>query len=754
MLHEEIHKRSGRELPIVDRNLEAPVVPIILATVEDPLLSGIDPPEGLSIPETPEGYAIWVNSTDEKKQIVLAGRDERGVLFAAGRLLRDLDMGPDTFGVPEDLRIATAPKYPYRGHQLGYRHTANSYDAWDLAMYEQYIRDLVLFGTNGIELITSLDPSEYDGPVMERTQWEMNVDLAALVASYGLDVWFWMPVEGDLRDRAVFDREIAKRRAFFEACPRIDHIFVPGGDPGSNPPKPLLPWLEKMTETLHEFHPGAGVWLSNQKFTFEENDDLFAYLEEKKPTWLRGIAFGPGTFLTIEETRRRTPEQYQLRRYPDITHNVRCQYPVPEWDGRWAQTAGREAINPRPEATAHIHNVWAGYSDGFVSYSDGMHDDLNKMIWSALGWDPQTPVEEILQDYGKVFFRTGEAALVAKGLRGLEENWKGPLLENDSVQSTADLWRGLLSQDRNLELNWRFQMYLFRSLFDVLIQGRGKLEAEYEKEAYRHLSTVPEVGVAKAIEAARTALAQADRQRVAPEVRREIESLGIDLLGGIGFQLSVREPFRGKNPERGCLLDKVDRPLNDRPFLEDQFARILGETEEKTQLAMIDRLLNWEDPGPGGFYDDLGCAWNQPHLVRQEVWENDPMFLEGPQEAHYRSMNNETLEIAPLRYSWLDQAQTLYGLPLLVRYEDLDPEAEYRVRVTYFGRYDVPVRLKADGEFVIHDLLGASDPVWPVEFPVPKEATQDGHLELAWELEEGRGCQVAEVWLIRERENR
>ena len=32
---------------------------------------------------------------------------------------------------PTELNVTTAPKYPLRGHQLGYRPKTNSYDAWD-----------------------------------------------------------------------------------------------------------------------------------------------------------------------------------------------------------------------------------------------------------------------------------------------------------------------------------------------------------------------------------------------------------------------------------------------------------------------------------------------------------------------------------------------------------------------------------------------------------------------------------------------
>jgi len=40
-------------------------------------------------------------------------------------------------------------------------------------------------------------------------------------------------------------------------------------------------------------------------------------------------------------------------------------------------------------------------------------------------------------------------------------------------------------------------------------------------------------------------------------------------------------------------------------------------------------------------------------------------------------------------------------------------------------------------------------PIWPLEFDIPKAATADGKLELEWGLVEGRGIQVAEVWLIK-----
>ena len=81
------------------------------------------------------------------------GNDSRGVLFGIGRLLREMHLTRGKISLIDHPLFATAPKYHLRGHQLGYRPKTNSYDGWNLALWEQYIRDLAVFGTNAVELI-------------------------------------------------------------------------------------------------------------------------------------------------------------------------------------------------------------------------------------------------------------------------------------------------------------------------------------------------------------------------------------------------------------------------------------------------------------------------------------------------------------------------------------------------------------------------------------------------------------------------
>ena len=133
MLVEEVEKRTRIRWPVVRMapRTEAPTISIALGK------------------RAAEGYSIRV----QQRRVVITGNDSRGVLFGVGRLLRELRMQRGRVFVADDLNVTTAPKHPLRGHQLGYRPKTNSYDGWSLPSWEQYIRDLAVFGTNAIELI-------------------------------------------------------------------------------------------------------------------------------------------------------------------------------------------------------------------------------------------------------------------------------------------------------------------------------------------------------------------------------------------------------------------------------------------------------------------------------------------------------------------------------------------------------------------------------------------------------------------------
>src|SRR5262249_29167524 len=69
----------------------------------------------------PEGYQIRIEQGKEAPMVWVAGDDARGVLFGVGRLLRALRLEKGKATLPAAFAAASAPHYPLRGHQLGYR---------------------------------------------------------------------------------------------------------------------------------------------------------------------------------------------------------------------------------------------------------------------------------------------------------------------------------------------------------------------------------------------------------------------------------------------------------------------------------------------------------------------------------------------------------------------------------------------------------------------------------------------------------
>ena len=215
------------------------------------------------------------------------------------------------------------------------------------------------------------------------------------------------------------------------------------------------------------------------------------------------------------------------------------------------------------------------------------------------------------------------------------------------------------------------------------------------------------------------------------------------------MQLAV-EFYRGEAVERGTNLDTLDYPVSNAPWLLARLAEIGRDPDMVKQMTAIRAVLNRTDPGPGGFYDDLGNVSNRPHLFLGEGAERDPEFRETPLIGfQYPDLLGSHAPMA-----WKRWAESLFDAPLVMRYGGLDPNAVYRLRVVYSGdQSKMKIRLVAGDHFEIHPYQQRPKPPAPQEFDVPPAATSGSELTLSWTRQpglggSGRGCQVSEVWLI------
>ena len=713
-----------------------------------------------------EGFQIQSVVNNAPPAVLVLGNDARGELFGVGRLLRALRLTPGHAALDDGFNIETAPKYPLRGHQLGYRPKTNSYDAWDLDVWEQYFRDLIVFGCNAIELIPPRSDDDASSPHFPRPPMEMMIGMSKLADDYGLDVWIWYPaMDKDYSDSKTVEFALKEWGEVFRKLPRINAVFVPGGDPGHTEPKYLMALLEKQTQNLHRYHPKAQMWVSPQSFTQPWLEEFFGILKEQMPAWLSGIVFGPQVRLGLPQLRVTVPAQYPIRHYPDITHSRQCQYPVPDWDTAFAVTEARECINPRPLSEAAIFHATQSDTIGFLTYSEGCNDDVNKAIWSALGWNPDMVVIDILRDYSRYFIGESYADDYAQGLLALERNWQGPLLANESAETTLRQFESMQRSAGPQTLkNWRFQQGLFRAYYDAYTRRRLLYETELENRAMdllRNAAARNPEGKANntlhALAEAEKILDSAVKQRVATDLRTRIFELAEALYQSIRAQLSVPK-YKAIAVDRGAMLDTLDYPLNNRLWLKERFGAIRKLSSTPERRKALDEILDWTNPGPGGFYDDLGNIALQPHLVRGSGFEKDPGSLESPRMGFEEDLVPDEPDEKPSgarRKSWIDHAESLFDAPLQMRYTGLDPNAHYKIRVVYGGdSQKKKIRLMANDSIEIHPLITKPFPFKPVEFDIPQEATRSGELNLSWYREpglggNGRGCQVSEVWLLK-----
>ena len=706
-----------------------------------------------------EGYRIRIKKSNEASVVFVIGNDARGVLFGVGHLLRALSMSSGKITLADDLEVTSAPKYPLRGHQLGYRPKTNSYDGWDVAQWEQYIRDLVVFGANAIELIPPRSDDDADSPHFPQPPMKMMVEMSRLADEYGLEVWIWYPaMDQDYSDPKTVDFALKEWGEVFKQLPRIDAVFVPGGDPGHTQPRYLMALLQKEVEILHRTHPKAQMWISPQSFTQDWLDEFLTILKKDEPDWLTGLVFGPQVRISLQQLRAKVAQKYPIRHYPDITHSRQCQYPVPAWDVAYAVTEGREGINPRPLGQTAIFRLLQPYTIGFITYSEGCNDDVNKTIWSALGWNPDAKVIDILREYSRYFVGELYSDGFAQGLLALERNWEGPLIANADVDTTLAQFQSLEKRATASDLkNWRLQQALYRAYYDAYTRSRLCYETDQEARAMDKLREVPKNGSAAAMSRAEQVLDAGLAERIANDWRARIFGLAEDLYQSIRMQLSVPR-YQAIAVGRGANLDTIDYPLNNRLWLKEQFDQIRELQTEPERLARIDELLNWTNPGPGGFYDDLGNQSREANLDKGLRFDQDPAFLESPHSGFRESaFTGEPTKRASgaLRVSWVDHAEAMNDARLTMRYSDLDPKAHYKIRVVYGG--DSPkkrIGLTANRRIEIHPLVAKAFPVRPVEFDIPHEATRSGELTLSWFCEtglggNGRGCQVSEVWVIK-----
>lgn len=768
ILQDEIQKRTGLTLDICDR--QGPDSAFIAVGTAQTLSQWAELLDALETPGA-EGFRLKVICR-EPLQVLVCGADRRGCLYGCGQLLRKLELLPGVIRASSELdSCSVTPKYALRGHQLAYRDKQNTCPNWTADEFDAYIRTLALFGANAIEILPPRTDDRLFSPLFHTHPLEMMTALSERIHAYGLDVWLWYPnMAHDYTDPETMRRELEEREQVFAALPYLDAILIPAGDPGELKPRTFFAVTEQMMKIAHQHHPDAKVFVAPQSFAPEDDwYDAFYTEIRREPEWLYGVCYAPWIGDTLPEMVQKLPTKYRsrIRHYPDITHTAASQFEVPLWDAALAMVHGRESCCPRPQAMKLCHNLHAPYCIGSLTYCEGIHDDVNKFLWTDQDVDPERSAESLVQDYVRLLIDPEHVDEITELIFALEDNWKGDLLANKDIAKVLQRFDALNGQLRpEVKENWRYVMLYQCAMLDAYVQKRRAYDSQLEQEAKVVLASAAAVGADRAIRSAREIFNRTYNEPVAEELRFQLQALGQKLFETPGCRMQQSSVWHnGQAWIRGAWLDTLNMPLNDMQFYCASFDRILRLTDEEEKLGCIEQLLHRTDAGEGGVYIALGDLHDfQKYVLPEKTYEQDPGFLRSPHLFHDlyglmmafhadRGWHNEF----PIPLSWAHRARTIYGTPLRVRIEGLVPGQRYRLKVTYpdmIGSSEgkVDAYLFANGQ-LIHDAIACDEengrePIY--QYELPPVVQQDGALLLEWKAYHVlRPISVAELWLQR-----
>lgn len=524
-------------------------------------------------------------------RLTVSGRGIRALIYGYSMFLRKTVYSDGRITLIEPIAGTYAPDKKIRGHQLGYRSINNTYDAWSLEDYRRYYLDLMAFGCNTVEHIPGHVGGKRD-KLMRYTQDDLCVQAAAIADSFDLDVSLWYP-----NDDLSVEESAAVREEFFKKCPRLNVVFPPGGDPGDYPADAFMERVRAISDALGRVHPQAQMWPSAQApHSVPDWGDVFIREMEKLPQEIDGVITGPNRAFPLDVLRRKLPAQYPIRLYPDLTHNVRCEYPVhalrDDWHYALATALSRECINPRPQEYRLIHRLTRPYVVGSVSYSEGVNDDVNKMVWADMDFDPNADLRTTLLDYARMFIWQAPADRIADAILALEANWNGDPAENPHIESTLSMLDSLSAEIPSLSENWRFCQLLFRACCDAYVRRKRLYELSLLRQARVYLAQ----GDA---DKAEDVLQKACPEDI-PALRARLFALAGKLFDLIGMQLDVAH-FGASHWERGATLDTIDLPVTDRAFYLNrlEFMRTLDASERP---AFLRGLLERDRAPQDGYF--------------------------------------------------------------------------------------------------------------------------------------------------------
>ncbi len=465
-----------------------------------------------------EGFEIADGAPGEVR---ISGNDPRGVLYGVGKWLRTVRFGRG--GVtPGGWRGRSVPAKPVRGIYFA-THFHNFYHDAPLRDVTRYVEELALWGCNALSVwfdmhhFTGMDDPHARTMVRRLralllaanrvgiraafttlSNEAFSTSPAALRADWtsGHDGYFREPgghyhVEICPSKRGGLKRILADRDAMLQAFAGIDvgYFWLWPYDQGGCTCAACAPWganghlkvSEAVARLVGKRFPRAKRILSTWYFDHFIHGEWEAFarrINATRPRWFDLIlADDSGVSFPEFILKNGVPGGYPLVTFAEIS-----MYDMSPWGGFGA--------NPLP---SHFQNIWnqcGGLVSGGFPYSEGIYEDINKVIQFQFGWDPQRPAIETVREYAAYECSPEAADDVVRAVRLMEKGHghrvdraalgtsRRPAVYRLRQTAHADACLALLRRAEKrmppaARRRWRWRILLLRATLDAQLRRSG-----------------------------------------------------------------------------------------------------------------------------------------------------------------------------------------------------------------------------------------------------------------------------------------
>lgn len=508
-----------------------------------------------------EGFDISTISKKGITYILVNSTCDRGTLFGVGKLLRETSFTDNYATVPE-INITSAPEHKIRATLITSHIAGMGYGFWKEKNWEEYVEELALWGMNTIFYF----PLQFGNErrfIWKDKNWQIFLKVPKIVKSYGLNVGIHVNLNdvfiedapnfklaengiGEyidiLTERSMVcpqDKKAQKvilniREDLFKKLPFIDFITIDITDGGgcgcklckSSYITTYLNLCKEIAHRLKKHHPKAKVIINNQAISRKGMEEIFCpYLNKEDSDWVDYIQYDVyGTALTVNELKSKISKRFKDRiivqaeitmrdawgRYgavpwvKNFDHSLAVSYDHVLSSVAWSPKLIPPILcadDPLFRKAFELNDI-----NGAITYSEGIHDDIPKIVWCQKNWSLEREPVDILREYCRWYF--GEHAVTEieqailrmesisdyrtrKGgtwecLTGLTKliDFSNAAIVYKALETLNLLERAEPKLPEYARSNWRWKILRLRAMIDSLIVKvqRSKVIGIFEKK--------------------------------------------------------------------------------------------------------------------------------------------------------------------------------------------------------------------------------------------------------------------------------